>query len=190
MRNRIQVLCVGLLTLVGSALASTMAGAPAGETFTATASVKAEAASASAPVKIAIERFSTESERTSVMNALKGGGTPAVRQVLAKMKDTGTIEVGTRRTAIKYAYTRPAGSGRLVTVVTAEPILHLGSGLPEAKPKAGYDVAVALLVLEANDTGHGELAPAAKVGTNESGAVVIDDYGAAKIWLKDVAKAK
>jgi hypothetical protein len=106
------------------------------------------------------------------------------------MKDAGTIEVGQRKTAIKYAYSRPTGDGRLVTVITAEPIVFLGAGLPEAKPKAGHDVAAALLVLDGSGAGHGELAPAATIKTNESGAVVVDDYGDAKVWLKDVAKAK
>ena len=190
MRGRVLLPSAAALVLAVSALASAVSGEPAGETFTAMASAKSEAASATAPVKIAIERFATEAERASVMSAVKSGGTPAVRQVLTKMGNAGTIEVGQRSTPIKYAFARSTGAGRIITVVTAEPILHLGAGLPNAKPRAGYDVAVALLVLDANDAGHGELAPAAKVKTNESGAVVIDDYGAAKVWLKDVAKAK
>ncbi len=188
---RFPIATLAALALAGSALvASAARGQAAGEAFTATASVKSEAKSGTAPVRIAIEAFSTEAERDSVMNALKSGGTPAVKDLLAKMRDRGVLEVGERRAPIKYAGTRPVGSGRIVTVLTAEPLLHMGSGLPDAKPSAGYDVAVALLVLDANSEGHGELAPAAKVKTNESGAVVIEDYGAAKVWLKGVAKAK
>ena len=190
MKDRVLSPCAVALVLAGWALASFALGEPGGETFTATASVKSETASATAPVKIAIERFATEAERSSVTNAVKSGGTQAVRQVLSKMGDAGTIEVGQRPTPIKYAYARSTGSGRIVTVVTAEPILFLGAGLPDAKPKTGYDVAIALLVLDANGAGHGELAPAAKVKANESGAVVIAEYGAAKVWLNDVAKAK
>ena len=186
MRNRVPLLCAGVFALAVSAAAR----AAGGESFTATASVKTEAASATAAVKIAIDRFATRAERDAVMGAVKSGGTPALRDAVAKLKDAGTIEVGQRKTAIKYAYSRPTGSGRIVTVVTAEPILFLGAGLPEAKPTAGHDVAVALLVLEGSGAGHGELAPAATVKTNESGALVIDDYGSAKVWLKDVAKAK
>jgi hypothetical protein len=179
------------LALGGFGLASSpMAAQSSGEMFTATASMKSEAASATAPVKISVTHFATDAERSSVMSALKTGGTPAMRQVLAGMKDAGSIEVGQRSTPIKYAYARPTGPGRLVTIVTAQPIIFLGAGLPEAKPKAGYDVAIALLVLEGNDSGHGELAPAAKVKINESGAVVVDDYGADKVWLKDVARTK
>ena len=186
MKNRVAVFCAGALVLVGSSLAAERAG----ETFTATASVKSEGAATTSPVKISIQRFATEAQRKSVMSAIKSGGSPALRGVVVKMPDAGTIEVGGRRTTIKYAFTRPAGAGRLVTAVTAEPILYLGAGMPESKTAPGHDVAVALLVLEGNDTGHGELAPAAKVGTNASGALVVEDYGTAKIWLKGVAKAK
>jgi hypothetical protein len=186
MTNRVQLLCVGILVLACSAVAR----AAGGESFTATASVKTDAASATAAVKIAIDRFATEAERKAVMSAVKSGGTKALHEAVAKMKDAGTIEVGQRKTAIKFASTRPTGGGRLVTLVTAEPILFLGGGLPDAKPKEGHDVAVALLVLEGSGAGHGELAPAATVKTNESGALVVDDYGDAKVWLKDVTKAK
>jgi hypothetical protein len=34
------------------------------------------------------------------------------------------------------------------------------------------------------------MAPAAKIRMDDSGAIVVDDYGGAKVWLKDVAKAK
>jgi hypothetical protein len=179
------------LAVVGSALVSAaLPGQSAGEAFTATASVKSDGGGATAPVRISIERFATEAERAAIVGTVKSGGTPAVRAALAKTKDAGTIEVGGRKTPIKYAYANPTGSGRIVTVVTAEPILHLGAGLPDAKPKAGYDLGVALLILDASGAGEGELAPAAKVGTNEAGAIVISDYGDAKIWLKGVAKAK
>ena len=186
MRNSIRVLCAGILALAGSALV--LAAGP--ESFTATASVKTDAASATAAVKIAIDRFATEAERKAVMSAVKSGGTKALRDAVSKMKDAGAIEVGQRKTAIKFASSRPTGGGRLVTLVTAEPILFLGGGMPDAKPKEGHDVAVALLVLEGSGAGHGELAPAATVKTNESGALVIDDYGDAKVWLKDITKAK
>ena len=185
------VFSLAALVLVGSALVPEAApGQPAGEAFTATASAKSEGGSATAPVRISIERFLTKKEQASVIGAVKSGGTQAVREILAKMKDAGTLELGGRKTPIKYAFTDSTGSGRVVTVATAEPLFYLGAGLPDAKPKAGYDVAVALLVLDAAGAGYGELAPAAKVKANESGAIVIDDYGEAKIWLKDVKKAK
>ncbi len=187
---KFRVLSLAALAFAGSALVpAALPAQPAGEAFVATASVS-EGGSGSAPVRISIERFATEAERDAVVAAVKSGGTPAVKTALAKAKDAGTIEVGGRKTPIKYAYARPTESGRIVTVVTAEPILFLGSTLPSPKPKAGFDLGVALLIVDATGAGSGEFAPAAKVGTTEAGAIVISDYGDAKIWLKGVAKAK
>jgi len=182
-------------TLAASALAGMVLMAPAtgqapGEAFTATASVKSDALTGTAPVSIVIKHWATDAERANVMKALKSGGTPALTAALAKMRDSGTLGLAKAHAAIKYAYATSTGSGRLVTVVTAKPLYHLGGGLPDAKPKAGYDVAVALLVLEADGTGHGELSPAAKVKIDDSGAISVDDYGDAHIWLKGIAPKK
>src|SRR5262249_57984063 len=122
------------------------------ETFSATASVKTREVSATAPASITISRYSTDEERASVSKALKSSGTKAVKGVLSGMKDCGKLEMGENHVPIKYAYARSTGSGRVIALVTAEPLLHPGSGLPEAtKKKARDDVAVAILVLDANN---------------------------------------
>jgi hypothetical protein len=108
------------------------------ETLTADASVKSAAGvQATAPVVVAIKRYASDAERDALLAALKQGGTAAARQVLAKREDAGSVQIGGKQTPIKYAYARSTGSGRLITVVTAEPIVFIGAGLPDAKPKAG-----------------------------------------------------
>jgi hypothetical protein len=160
------------------------------EVFTATASVKRGGASASAPLAVTVTRYASAAEREALMAAVRDGGTAAVRTVLAGMSDAGFIRLGERSTPIKFAAQRPMPSGRLVTVVTAEPILFLGSSLPEAKPRTGYDVAVAMLDVADHQGGGGELVPAAKVGMDANGALLIDDYGATVVWLNDLVRAR
>jgi hypothetical protein len=184
---RVRILSIAVLASAIFVLAPPVLQAQ--EAFTATASMKSEAGGATAPVRITIDRLSTEAERTAVVEALKGGGSAAVKTALAGAKDIGMLEAGGHKTPIRYAWSRPTGSGRIVTVATSEPIVHLGAGLPNAKPKAGYDFAVALLVLDGAGSGHGEFAPAAQLKV-DGGAVVLGDYGADKVWLKNVAKAK
>ena len=105
------------------------------------------------------------------------------------MQDAGVIQLGDRRTTIKFASQRTTGSGRLVTVLTAQPIVFVGAGLPDAQPRAGFDVALAFLDLQ--DTGGiGELAPAAKIGIDHGGALFTEDYGATVIWLNDLEGAR
>lgn len=181
---------VGTLVMLGFVLMPSVLSGQ--ETFTATATVEAGGKSAAEPVKFVINRYLTDAERMSVLEALKAGGTPAAKQALDKMEDIGAIEVLGRSTPIKYAYSRSmgAGGGRIVTVVTAQPVHYLKVGQTGEKPKEDFPVGLALLILDSENKGDGEMAPAAKLKLDASNAILIDDYGVAKVWLKNVAKAK
>ena len=182
---------VSRVLIVAALIAVPASGQSAHETFTATASVTKGGAKASAPVTVTVTRYASADERAAAMKAVREGGTAGLRAALSAMKDAGFIQVGERRTPIKYAGARPTGSGRLVTVVTAEPMLFLGAGSPQAKPKSGFDVAVAMLHLkEGEGAGFGELALAAAVRLDEQGAFQIDDYGATVIWLEGLARSR
>ena len=87
---------------------------------------------------------------------------------------------------MKYAYVRAVSGGRIVTVVAPAPIVHLGAGLPEAKPKAGFDLALVLLEVKDAGPGSGEFAPAATVKLTDTGAIQTQDYGAAVVLLTNV----
>lgn len=177
-----------LLAVVFGAAAALAQGTT--ETFKATASVKQGEASASAPVTITITRYASDAERAAVVKAVREAGTAGVKKTLAAMSDAGTIELGARRTAIKFAAQRSTGSGRLVTILTAEPIFFLGAGVPASQPKTGFDVAIAMLDLKDDGAGLGELAPAAKVGVDDNGALRTEDYGTTVMWLKGIARAR
>jgi hypothetical protein len=177
-----------LVAVAVAALGSGSADAAGPETFTAVASLKKGAASASAPVSVTVTRYATESEIAAVRKAAEAGG-PALRTALAALGDAGFIQLGEGRTPIKFAAERATGGGRIITILTAEPMLFMGAGLPAAKPKEGFDVAVAMLDLDQTG-GKGELAPAAKVGIDKGGAIVIEDYGATVMWLSGLARSK
>jgi len=187
MRN-LPVLMAALAAMAVAAAGTSTLDAQAAATFTATASVKTAAgASATAPVTINVTRWTTDAERTKVMDALKGGGT-ALKTTLDGMPPAGTIEVGGRKTTLRFARTLSTGGGKLVTVVAAEPILHLGAGAPEAKPKAGYDFAFATFEIDAAGKGTaGDLAPAAKLKVGQNDAVVVDDYGVEAVRLTGIS---
>jgi hypothetical protein len=161
--------------------------ASAAETITATAHVKSAAGvEASAPVRVAIDRFSTDSERDALLAALKKGGTPAARQLLGKNNQIGSVQVGKTTVPIKYVYARSMGGGRLITVVTDSPIAYIGAGAPAAAPKAGFDLGLLMLEVSASGPGKGEMVPAAKVKQNDQGAIVTEDYSAETVQLSNV----
>jgi hypothetical protein len=177
---------VGVLCLIP------LAGIAAGDdsqTITALATVKtAGGASTSAPLTVVVRQLTTDAERDELIAALKQGGTASARALLAKRPDLGTVRLGARQTAIKYAYARQTGGGELVTVVTVEPIVFLGAGLPDAKPVSGYDLGLVMLEVAASGPGRGELVPATKVRTNDDGAIVTEDYSAEVVQLSNVVR--
>jgi hypothetical protein len=184
--RRFGSVAVGVAVLL-SAAAAAQAG---GETYKATASVKSPTAAASTPVTIRIQRFVTDAERTAIIKAVQSNDPAATRKALEAVADIGYIEVGSRRTPIKYAYARTTGSGRMITVVTAKPVAYLGSGVPGAKPKGEYELALALLILDAQGAGDGEFSPAVTVKMDDQGAIVTTDYQHEVVRLTGISKVK
>jgi hypothetical protein len=166
-------------------------GQAAAEMFTATAAVKgAGGASATAPVTITIDRKMSQSEADSLVAAFKTGGAPALRKELAGAKPTGTVRIGAGSPApTRFTLERATGEGRLLTILSDQPMLFLGAGMPGAKPKEGYDFAVLDLVIDGKGNGSGTLAPAAKIRLNQD-AFVVEDYGIEVVRLTDIKKTK
>src|SRR5262245_27306859 len=155
---RVCVLCLIPLTCAVSVAEAQ------GESFTAVAMAKgAKIGAGVANMTVTVNRLATDAERDALLAAVKQGGTAAARTLLRGKPDAGTLQLGSRPATIKYAYARNVGGGRLLTIITADPIVLLGSGLPDAKPTAGYDLGLVLLDIAASGPGKGELVPAAKV---------------------------
>jgi len=183
------------LAVVALALSAPAAFAQAQgkEVYNATASLKTEAgATMTAPVVLTIDRWTTDEDRDKVVMALKGGGTPAVQNLLASMPDTGSLRLGKIKTPVRFARSLPVAGGKVVTLVTAQPVFFVGAGLPGSKPveKAGYNVAVVIFQVDADGKGDaGDLAPAAKVKLDDKSGFVVEDYGAEAVRLNGITKA-
>jgi hypothetical protein len=67
--------------------------------------------------------------------------------------------------------------------VTDRPIFFVGGGAPDAKPKAGYELGVLELAVDAQGSGQGTMAAAARVKPGPDGGVILDDYAATPIRL-------
>jgi len=186
--ERLRALAVGGVCVMTAAAFLPQGRQGTAETYTADASVKrANGSQASAKLTAAVRSWASDAERDALVAAVKQGGT-AARDFLAKRADAGTIQVGADPTPIKYAYARSVGSGRLITLVTAQPIHYVGGDAPGAKPKAGYDLGLVLLQVDGSAPGTGEVAPAAKVKVDDKGAIVTEDYGADAVRLTNVVK--
>jgi hypothetical protein len=166
-------------------------GQAAAEVFTATAAVKGAAgASASVPVTITIDRKMSQPEAQSLVAAFKSGGAAALRKGLAGTPSTGTIQIGGGgATPTRFTIERVVGDGRLLTILTDQPLAFVGAGLPGAKPKEGYDFAVIDIQVDAKGSGSGTIAPAAKIRMNQD-AFVVEDYAAEVVRLTAVKKTR
>ncbi len=185
---------IGSTLLLATLLATpaSLRGQAAPEVFTATAAVKgAGGGSASAPVTVTIDRKMSQREAETLTSAFKSGGAAAFRKALVGVPPTGSVQIGGgRATPTRFTIERAVGGGRLLTILTDQPLLFIGAGVPGAKAKEGYDFAVIDLEVDANGGGSGTLAPAARIKMNQD-AFAVEDYGGVEIVrLTGVKKKK
>ena len=73
---------------------------------------------------------------------------------------TGSVKLGAgSATPTRFTIERPTGSGRLLTILTDQPLLFVGAGMPGAKPKEGYDFAVIDIEVDGSGNGSGRWRP-------------------------------
>jgi len=161
-------------------------GAP--ETFTATAEVKAATGAITAAIQIHIRRYTPDFDRTAVETALKSGGYPAFVTALRKAPEVGSVVVGDRKFPIRWAREQKSANGRTIVVVTDEPVFFVGGGRTDAKPRAGYEVAVIQLLVDDIGDGSGTMAAATRVKPGGETGVQIDDYADQPITLVTVRR--
>jgi hypothetical protein len=178
------------VVLAGACIVTMAAADVFAETFTGTATVKtAGGATATAPITVTIDRMMTQQEADSLVAAFKTGGAAALHKALKGVKPTGSIKLGAGpATPTRLALERQTDKGRLITLVSDTAIAHLGAGLPDAKPKEGYDFAVLDLEIGPGG-GSGTLTPAARVSV-KGGAFVVDGYSTEPLRLTSVAAKK
>jgi len=159
------------------------------ENYTAVAEVRdADGKPHTVPVVISLDRMVTAAERERLLAAFQTGDADALKKALAAQASLGFIEAGQARVPVKYAFPRTKVGGRILTIVSDTPMAHIGGDMPDAKPKEGFDFTFALLILDANGKGSGEIAPAAKLKLRSDGALTTEDYGAQTIWLHNVSR--
>ena len=191
MNSRQITLCtlVSFSALVSIAAATSIqAGA---ETFSATAAIKTAAgAQATAPVTITVTHKMSQAEADKFTGAFANGGVAALRKALTGVAPTGSVQIGSgKATPTRLTLERPSDRGRLLTIVTDQPLMFIGAGMPEAKPKEGFDFGIIDILVATSGPGSGTMSPAAKV-TVKQGVFVVDEYSGELIRLTDVKKAK
>ena len=162
-------------------------GTTAPESFRANAQVKGSDSAGAATLVIAVTRYNTEKDRAGLQQALKTGN-DAFLAALRKMPAVGSITAGGKKFPVHYAFQQTTDKGRSIVVVTGEPVFFVGGGAATAKPREGYDVAVAQFQVDSVGLGNGAMAAAAKVKPGGPAGVEIEDYGTGAIKLVTVTR--
>jgi hypothetical protein len=128
------------------------------------------------PMTASLERFTPDFERTKMTDGLKYNGYPGFLNALREAPQVGTLDVAGETFKIRWAREQPNDTGRVITLVTDQPVAFIGRGRRGAKPTAGYEVAVIQLTLDKTGHGTGLMAAAARVKPGGETGVRIDSY--------------
>ena len=94
-----------------------------------------------------------------------------------------------RKVIARWARQQPTEKGRTISIVTESPMFFVGGGNVEAKPRAGFEVAVIQLDVDQIGLGTGSFAAAARVRPGGPTGVQIDDYAEMPVKLVTVRKS-
>jgi hypothetical protein len=159
------------------------------ETFVAKAESRAGATAVySASLTIHVDRYTRDADRKVMEEALRTGGYPGFLAALRKAPEVGYVETGDKKFTVRWAKEVPEGEGRAISIVTDAPIYFVGGGRPDAKSRAGYELAVLELKMDSAGTGEGTMAAAARVKPGGETGVLIDRYADQPIKLLSIRR--
>jgi hypothetical protein len=184
-----------ILTAVLFLGASTGAGAQAArpatapEVFSATAQAKNASSAVSGTIEVRISRYTPDFDRKVVEDALKFGGYPRFVTAIRNAPEVGQLTLaGGQPFVIRYARETVEGAGRTIVVVTDRPVFFVGSSRANAKPRAGFEVAIVRIEVDGAGKGRGTMAAAARVRPDGDGGVLLDDYAEEPIAVTNVTR--
>lgn len=178
-----------LMLAVSVALAGQAAKSTAPESFRANGQITGTAGGAATAMVFQIDKYTADADHDALVKMLKDGGNAAFLEALKKAPKVGALTIGQRSIDIRWARTRAEGADhRRVAFVTDKPAFFAGAGAVDAKPTAGYDLAVVEFTIDSVGLGSGTMAPAAKVKAGGPTGVEVDDYSGKRITLTTVTR--
>lgn len=140
-------------------------------------------------LKIHVDRYTADRDRTSLVAALKRDGYQAFLPAFRKVPVIGYVQIKDQKWNLRWASQQTRDVGQTVMVATDQPMFFLGGGGVNPKPRAGYELAVIRLELDTIGMGSGTLAAAARVKPNaDATGVEIDDYAEEPLKLTSVTR--
>jgi hypothetical protein len=155
------------------------------EEFTAVAIVNNNLASGAGTVLMRVTRWSTESERSRLINTLKSKGPDKLLDELADMKSVGTIRTpDSLAYDLRYAHQSAApDGGRQIVLATDRPI---GFWEASRQPRTiQYPFTVIQMQIGADGRGKGTLSYATKI-TAHGNTIELENFATQPVMLTDI----
>jgi hypothetical protein len=141
-------------------------------------------------VDIKVDKYSRDADRDVMTNALKTGGYPALLTAVRNAPAVGTVTIGKDTYTIRWAREQRSGENkRTISIVTDKPMYFVGGGNVNAKPRAGYELAVVQFDIDDAGVGQGTMAAAARIKPGGPNGFVIDDYADQPIKLTSISRS-
>ena len=188
---RSAIIVTAVLVLATSAWVGAQTARPvtAPEVFSATAQAKNASGAVSGTLEVRLSRYTPDFDRKVVEEALRLGGYPRFVTALRNAPEVGQLALaGGQPFVIRYARETADGAGRTIVVVTDRPVFFVGSAKADAKPRAGFEVAVVRIQVDAAGRGRGTMAAAARVRPDGDGGILLDDYAEEPIAVTNVIR--
>ena len=132
-------------------------------------------------------KYTSDADHEALLKALSAGN-EAFLAALKKAPKIGSVTIGKTVVDVKWARQKPQGVGRRIALCTDAPVFFAGAGAVDAKPTAGYDLAVVEFTVDSVGLGKGSMAPAAKVKPGGVNGIQVDDYSGKRIDLVTVSR--
>jgi hypothetical protein len=157
--------------------------------FTATAVANNELGSGVGTVYIDITRWSTEPERTELVNALEKNGPPALLEELRDMRPTGSIRTpDSLAYELRYAHQTPiAEGGRRIVLVTDRPMSFWEA---HTRPRTvNYPFTVIQMEIGRDGKGTGTMSYATRI-TGGNRVIELESFATSPIMLTQIQARK
>jgi hypothetical protein len=186
-----RTLTVSIVCVAASiALAARASSQAAPESFRANGQVTGTPGGVAASMTIQIDRYTSDAEHRTIVDALNGGDKAAFLAVLRKAPVVGALKMGDRSIPIRWARQKAEGQDRRIAVMTETPVFFFGAGAVDAKSTEGYDVGVLEFTVDSVGFGKGTMAAAAHVKPGGPTGIQIEDYSGKRIELTTVARSR
>jgi hypothetical protein len=158
------------------------------ESFKANGQISGARGGAASSIDIAVDKYTPDTEHDVLVKALQQGYEPFL-EALRKQPQIGSVKLGPNSYPVRWARERPTDKDhRRVAVMTDKPVFFAGAGAVDAKPTAGFDVALVEFTIDTVGLGTGSMAPAAKVKAGGTTGIEVQDYSGKLIELRTVIR--